>query len=409
MRRSIVLLLFAAIFVAELGWAGIAPLLPTYQNAYGLTDVATSLILTVASVGILLVCLPAGALSSRLAVRTLTLWGIVALTVGNLMVGLSGPFAVLLVGRLFTGAGLGTMWVTGTAWLHVSAGSSAARALAFTTTVAGAGALVGPAITGWLGVRFGAGTAFVLLAALNGLMLVLLILMPSPEGRLVEPSPPLRDMLRAARADHLMLTSLVLSLTVALTWLSADLLIPLRLDALGFDAAKIGLIFSGASVLFVGSSAITSARAERYANVRAAAMWSALFVACVLLGAIGDGAVATAVFLAAISVTTGVMISLTFPIGVLGAKERGINVAVVGALLTLAWAVSGLIGPVLGGAVSQRIGDQRWFLLLAIFGLVAAVWMWVRRDRAPSQTSPAANDGAAASAPSAQAIQRPNS
>ena len=42
MRRPIVLLLFVAIFVAELGWAGIAPLLPTYQSDYGLTDVATS-------------------------------------------------------------------------------------------------------------------------------------------------------------------------------------------------------------------------------------------------------------------------------------------------------------------------------------------------------------------------------
>jgi len=385
MRRPIVLLLFVAIFVAELGWAGIAPLLPTYQSDYGLTDVSTSLILTVASLGVLLVCLPAGALSGRLAVRTLTLWGIASLTVGNLLVGLAGPYAVLLLGRLLFGAGLGTMWVTGTAWLHVSAGRSAARALAFTTTVAGAGALVGPTIAGSLGVRFGVGAAFVLLAALNGLMLVLLILVPSPEGRRVEPSPPLREMLRAARADHLMLTSLVLSLSVAMMWLSADLLIPLRLDELGFDAAQIGLIFSGASILFVGSSAIASARAERHANVRAAAIWSVLYAACVLLGALGDGAVATGVFLAAVGVTTGVMISLTFPIGVLGAKERGFNVAVVGALLTLVWAVSGLIGPALGGAVAQRIGDQSWFLLLAILGLATALWMWVRRDRVPSE------------------------
>ena len=385
MRRPIVLLLFVAIFVAELGWAGIAPLLPAYQSEYGLTDVSTSLILTVASLGVLLVCLPAGALSGRLAVRTLTLWGIASLTVGNVLVGLAGPYAVLLVGRLLFGAGLGTMWVTGTAWLHVSAGRSAARALAFTTTVAGAGALVGPTIAGSLGVRFGVGAAFMLLAALNGLMLVLLILVPSPEGRRVEPSPPLRVMLRAARADHLMLTSLVLSLSVAMMWLSADLLIPLRLDELGFDAAQIGLIFSGASILFVGSSAIASARAERHANVRAAAIWSVLYAACVLLGALGDGAVATGVFLAAVGVTTGVMISLTFPIGVLGAKERGFNVAVVGALLTLVWAVSGLIGPALGGAVAQRIGDQSWFLLLAILGLATALWMWVRRDRVPSE------------------------
>jgi predicted MFS family arabinose efflux permease len=382
-RRSTVLLLFAALFVAELGWAGVAPLLPTYQDIYGLTAVATSMILTVASLGLLLVCLPAGALSSRIAVRTLTLWGIASLTVGNLLVGLAGPFPVLLFGRLLTGAGLGTMWVTGTAWLHVSAGASSARALAFTTTVAGAGGLAGPSIIGWLGERFGAGTAFVILAALNGLMLILLTAVPSPEGREVEPSPPLREMLRAARADHLMLTSLVLTLAVSVMWMSTDLLIPLRLDALGFGAAQIGLVFSGASILFVGSSAVTSARAERYATVRAAALWTVLYAVCVLLAAVGDGAVASGAFLAAVGVTTGVMISLTFPIGVLGAEQRGVNVAVVGALLTLVWAVSGMVGPALGGAVAERIGDQRWYLLLAAFGFATAAWMWVRRDRAP--------------------------
>jgi predicted MFS family arabinose efflux permease len=388
MRRSIVLLLFAALFVAEIGWAGIAPLLPTYQDTYGLTDVATSLILTVASLGLLLVCLPAGWLSSRVAVRTLTLWGIASLTVGNLLVGLAGPFQVLLLGRLLTGAGLGMMWVTGAAWLHVSAGQSSARALAFTTTIAGAGGLAGPSIVGWLGVRFGAGTAFVLLAALNGLMLVLLFLAPSPEGRQVEPGPPLREMIRAARADHLMLTSLVLTLAVSVMWLSTDLLIPLRLDGLGFDAAQIGLVFSGASILFVGSSALTSARAERYATVRAAALWTTLYAVCVLIGAVGDGAVASGAFLAAVGVTTGVMISLTFPIGVLGAEEAGFNVAIVGVLLTLVWAVSGLIGPALGGAVAQRVGDQRWFLMLSIFGFGTAAWMWVRRDRVPSGDVP---------------------
>jgi len=50
--------------------------------------------------------------------------------------------------------------------------------------------------------------------------------------------------------------------------------------------------------------------------------------------------------------------------------------------------VSGLIGPALGGVVAQRVGDQRWFLLLAIFGFATAAWMWVRRDRVPSESIP---------------------
>jgi MFS family permease len=56
-------------------------------------------------------------------------------------------------------------------------------------------------------------------------------------------------------------------------------------------------------------------------------------------------------------------------------------VAVVGALLTLVWAGAGLLGPTIGGAASERLGDRTWFLGLAIFGLASAGWMWARRDR----------------------------
>ncbi|MGZ4133488.1 MAG: MFS transporter, partial [Actinomycetota bacterium] len=311
MRRPIVLLLFAAVFVAELGWAGISPLLPTYQSAFGLTDFTTGLILTTSSLGILLVSLPASALSRRFSVRALTLWGLGALTAGNVTVGLSHAYTGVLLGRSVYGVGLGIMWVTGTAWLHDAAGDQAPRALALTTAIVGAGSLVGPAVTGWLAERFDTGTPFVLLGLLTGAMLVILLLAPSAEGRERDASPPLRDMLRAARADHLMLTSLVLTLAVSMMWMSTDLLVPLRLDAHGFDAAQIGLAFSVASLVFIVSSSITSARAERRATVRFAAAWTALFAASVLIAVAGTGVAVTIVFLAGVGITTGVMISLT--------------------------------------------------------------------------------------------------
>jgi MFS family permease len=102
-----------------------------------------------------------------------------------------------------------------------------------------------------------------------------------------------------------------------------------------------------------------------------------------LLGVIGSGTIATGAFLAAVGITTGVLIALTFPIGVLGAEEGGFNVAVVGALLTLVWAVSGLVGPSVGGLVTQTAGDEPWFLLLSLFGFASAAWVWLRCDRAP--------------------------
>jgi predicted MFS family arabinose efflux permease len=368
-------LLFASIFTAELGWAGISPLLPSFQSRYGLTDVAAGLIVAVASVGILAVSVPAGALTTRFAVRTLTLWALAALTAGNLLVGVSSSYVALLAGRAVFGVGLGTMWVTGTAWLHDAAGEAGARALALTTSVVGVASLAGPALTGWLGERYSLGTAFVVLGVLTAAMLVGLLLLPSATGRVVEPGPPLPRMLRAARADRLMVTSLFLTLAVALMWMSAELLVPLRLADRGFTASRIGLVFSAASVVFVAASAAASARAERYATTRIATAWTLGYAASVLIAATAAGTVATVSFLLAMGVTTGVLVALTYPLGAAGAAEGGFSVAVVGALINIVWAVSGLVGPVVGGLAAERLDDRAWFAGLAVCGFAAAAWI----------------------------------
>jgi MFS transporter, DHA1 family, solute carrier family 18 (vesicular amine transporter), member 1/2 len=390
LRRATVVLLFGAIFGAELGWAGISPLLPSLQDRYALSDVGTGLIVSVASVGILLVSLPASALTNRLSVRTLTLWSLVALALGNLGVGFSHSYAPLLVSRMVYGLGLGTIWVTGTAWLHVAAGDAGPRALALTTSIVGAGSLIGPALTGSLAERYSLGAPFVVLGAFVTLLLIVLILLPSRTGRVVEPGPPLREMLHDARADVLMLSALVLTLAVSLMWMSAELLAPLRLAGDGFSAARIGLVFSCVSLVFVVTSAITSARAERYATIRLSAVWTAVFAACVLVAVVGASPGPTIAFLLAMGLTTGVLVALTYPLGVAGAAQGAFSVAVVGALINLVWAVSGLVGPTVGGAASQIVDDRVWFVGLAACGFGAAAWMW--RRRSPRSVAPVEAD-----------------
>ena len=379
MRRPTVWLLFASIFVAELGWSGISPLLPEYQDRFALSDAATGLVLSIAAVGILFVSLPASALSSRIAVRTLTVWGMGALAVGNILVGVSTTYPMLLLGRGFVGVGLGTMWVTATAWLHDAAGEDSAKALAMTTTVVGVGSLVGPAIAGYVGERFTVGTPFVALGIGCALTGVALTLAPGREGRVPEPSPPFLEMMRAARADTLMITSLLLTLVVALMWMTTELLAPLRLDALGYSATAIGVIFSGSSILFAVSSALTARGADRYATIRTSAKWTALFGAGLLIVVVWTSAAATIVFLLVMGLSTGVMIALTYPLGAVGASEGGFSVAVVGALLNIVWAISGIVGPSLGGSISEGAGDQVVFGALAAIGLAGAAWMWRRR------------------------------
>ena len=381
MRRPLVLLLFAAIFVAEIGWSGIAPLIPGFQDRYRLTETQAGLVFTLSSLGILAASLPAGALSRRFAVRTLTLWAMASLTLANLMLAVADAFSVVLAGRVFFGIGLGLMWVTGTAWIHDAAGDEAPRALAMTTAVVGVAALVAPAVTGFIAERFSLGAPFVGLSLITTAMMVALLVFPSHVGREPEPSPPLMDMLRAVGADHLMLTSIVLTLAVSMMWMTADLLVPLRLDDHGYSAAGIGLAMSIASVMFVGASALTARHAERYATIRMSAVWTLSMAAGVAVAALSTSTAATMTFLAIAGAASGVLIALTYPLGASGAARGHFSVAVVGAILNMVLAAAGLVGPAAGGAVSETLGDQVAFFVLTVIALASAAWMWLRRDR----------------------------
>ena len=381
MRRPLVLALFAALFTAELGYSGIAPLIPDLRDRYGLSEAQAGLVFTLASVGILLASLPAGALTRRFAVRTLTLWAMASITAANFTIALAHAFQIVLAGRLLFGIGLGTMWVADTAWIHDAAGKDASRALAMTTAVVGVGGLLGPAFAGFFAERFSLGAPFWVLGVGSLAMTLVLLVMPSDVGRAAEPSPPLADMLRAAGADQLMLTSIVLTLAVSMLWTTADLLVPIRLDGNGFSAAGIGLALSLASVMFIAMSALTARRADRYATVRLAAVWTLVMGCGIAVAALNASTAATLAFLAIAGASSGVLIALTYPLGAIGARRGHFSVAVVGALLNMVWAGSGLIGPTAGGAVSQAFGDQVAFWLLAAIAVASATWMWLRRGR----------------------------
>ena len=73
------------------------------------------------------------------------------------------------------------------------------------------------------------------------------------------------------------------------------------------------------------------------------------------------------VFLVGASVTTGVVVALTYPFGLLAVRRGAVTVAVMSALANIIWAVSGLAGPTVGGVFAEWAGDQ------VAFGVLAAV------------------------------------
>jgi MFS family permease len=175
---------------------------------------------------------------------------------------------------------------------------------------------------------------------------------------------------------------LLLTIAAAVVWMTADLLVPLRLDEGGYGVAGIGIAFSVSAVVFVLASALTARGADRWARPGLAAWWTAGLAVTTALPALLVGVPVTLVFLIGASVATGVIVALTYPFGLFAVERGAVTVAVMSALANIIWALSGMAGPTVGGAFAEWAGDRWAFAVLSAVSVVVVVVV-VRSNRTP--------------------------
>src|SRR5919201_2297819 len=131
---------YALVFLTEVVWMAIVPVLPTYAEKLSLSKVETGTVLAAAGVATLVVSLPIGLLADRIGTRTLTVGSAALVAASTLGQGLAVDFWSLLVTRAAFGIALGTIWTAGLAW---SSGGSPrdrqAESLGLPVLVAGLG------------------------------------------------------------------------------------------------------------------------------------------------------------------------------------------------------------------------------------------------------------------------------
>lgn len=384
MRLRVVILVYLALFVAELSWSGVTPLIPAYIEQYDLTDFQGGLVLSVASLGILIASVPASYVTRRITPRTLTLASMAVIAVAGMAMAVAPGYWSIVAARFIFGLGFGTLYVSMVAWLDDASGNESARVLALTTAIVGISATLAPAYAGWVAEQYGLSAPFVGLAIVTTLLFVLLLFDRSGTGLRKDPAPPARDMARAIAADPGLSTMLLLTTAAAVVWMTADLLVPLRLDESGFSTSQIGLAFSVSAVVFVLASAVTARRADRWARPGVAIAMTAALALTTALPAVLLGVPVTLVFLFGASVTTGVIAALTFPFGLQAVERGAVTVAVMSALANIIWALSGMAGPTVGGAFAELAGDRMAFAVLSAICAVVVVVMVRLRRTAPA-------------------------
>ncbi len=381
MRLRVVILVYLALFVAELSWSGVTPLIPSYIEQYDLTDFQGGMVLSVASLGILVASVPASYVTRKISPRTLTLGSMAVIAVAGMAMAVAPDYWSIVAARFIFGLGFGTLYVSMAAWLDDAAGDESARVLALTTAIVGVSATLSPAYAGWVAEQYGLSAPFVGLAVITTLLFVLLLFDRSGTGLRKDPAPPVRDLARAVSADPGLATMLLLTTAAAVVWMTADLLVPLRLDEDGFSASEIGIAFSVSAVVFVLASAVTARHADRWTRPGLAAGATVVLAFATALPAILLGVPVTLVFLFGASVTTGIVVALTYPFGLQAVGRGVVTVAVMSALANIIWALAGIAGPTVGGAFAEWAGDRAAFAVLSGVCLLVALDVMRRARR----------------------------
>ncbi|HET6847346.1 MAG TPA: MFS transporter [Gaiellales bacterium] len=373
-RRS-AFLLYLGIFVGEVVWTALVPLVPTYSQHYGLSKLESGMLLAAASVTILAVSIPATVLADRFGARRLTLAAMMLMALSDLATGLSGSFWELLASRMLFGVGFGIVWTTGVGWLGEVAGTSQARALSLTVTTAGLGGITGPAFAGIAVERYGLAAPFVACALVTAAVFAGMLTIPATTGQRPESTLPLATTIRRVAGDRLVLASLLTMTLGGFVGGAVNLLAPLQLHRNGLSESTIGLVFSIAALTFIASSALVARFGERAASVRIACLGAAAMAVALLLVVASTSSQAVIGFLLARGPISALMFTITFPLGVVGARRAGISLTAVAALLNIVWSAAALIGPIAAGAMAETTSSQATYVCLIATLLIGAAWM----------------------------------
>jgi MFS family permease len=281
LRRTVVPI-YALFLLETLTWIAMVPLAPTFADEFALSDVETGLILAAASLAALVFALPLGVLADRFGARRVTIASACLFTLATLGQGLAGEFSALLASRIAFGVAFGALWGAGASWLSDSLSDERrAGALALTTTVAGVGFTVGPVFAGVMADRYETGTPFLVLAIAAAAVTAALFV-TAPVATASVPQQALREVLRLARANELVLAGIAIIVLIGLVGGGVNLLVPLQLRDNGVSAAKIGLLFSVASAVYTVVSAGVARLGARSATLRVGG-YSALIVGLKIL------------------------------------------------------------------------------------------------------------------------------
>jgi MFS family permease len=370
--QKLPLLVGGIVFVDTMFFAALTPLLPNYADEFGLSKAGAGVLSAAYPAGALVGGVPSGLATARVGARSAVIAGLAVIAVSTFVFATADSIWLLDASRFVQGIGSSLAWTAGLTWL-VSETPAARRGQTIGSAMAAAivGALFGPvlggiaAVIGQTPAFGGAGLAAIGLAAWA---------IATPEPPRAEPQR--LGLLFTALHHRVIALGVWLVALPALAFGTLGVLVPLRLEDLGFAAVAIGAVWLTAAALEAIVNPLVgrlSDRVGRFPPMRVSVLAGAAIT--VLLPWPGSAyPLAALVILASIafgSFWTPAMALLSDE-----AERRGLEYAYAFALINLAWAPGQALGASGGGALAHLTSDTVPYLVLSAVCLLTFVLLW---------------------------------
>lgn len=369
--RRVVLLVYALLFYTAALELAIVPLIPVFSSRFDLSAVEAGALLASVNVAVMLTSVPLGQLSDRIGSRSMTVTAAALFALSAVGQGLSPAYGLLLVSWAVFGIGVAIVVTGSLAWLSdILPADERTVALGGAATVSGLGIIAGPLFGGVFVERVGLQTAFLIAAAIAGILAVATRI-GTTEATRPPAVPSLLTTLRAVRGQPLVIGGLTLVALLGSIFGVVNVLVPLRLDGNGLSAGEVGLAFSGSAGVFVAVSWMVARLGRRAVALRMAALVSFAQGALLLLPIASLSTIAMVAFLFLRAPLWATLSTISYPLASEGAHRGGLGRGAIFGLLNLSWGIAATISPVAGGAIAQTIGEP-WAYGVLAFACVAA-------------------------------------
>jgi MFS family permease len=366
--RRLVLLISAITLLDVAFFAAVAPLLPHYVDEFDLSKSAAGILTGAYAAGNLVAAIPAGWLAGRWGVKPTTIAGLAGLAASSLVFGLAQDIWLLDAARFAQGLASACTWAAGFAWV-VGRAPAGRRGEVIGTPLAAAvaGTLIGPV----LGTAADAAGPEIVFAGVALLAVALIV----PAWR--EPAPPgepadLRRVLAATRIPAVRLGFWLVALP-ALAAGVLNVLVPLRMDALGAASVAIGGTYLVAATLETIVNPIVgrfSDRRGRLVPIRAGLIAAA---GLLVLLPIPESVPLVAVLFVCTALTTAAFWTPAMALLSDEVERARVHQGYAFAFTNIAWSIGQLAGNGGGSALAEVTADWVSYVAVAVlFALTLA-------------------------------------